>query len=105
MLGSGTNPSVRTFYMSECPFVHPLRCGVHWGPTFWLIALIPCNPHDTIIGKNLFILHKLITKGMLPISFSYTKWAISQIPASQETNLKLKYLCLAHGKYLDLAHQ
>ena len=67
MLGSGTNPSFRTFYVSECPFVHPLRCSVHWGPTFWLIALLPCNPHDTLIGKHLFILYKLITKGMLQL--------------------------------------
>ena len=67
MLGSGTNPSFRTFYVSECPFVHPLRCSVHWGPTSWLIALLPCNPHDTIIGERLFILYKLITKGTLQL--------------------------------------
>ena len=41
---------------------------------------------------------------MLPISLNYIQLPISRNPDSQVMSIKIKYLCLSHGKQLDWAH-
>ena len=50
-------------------------------------------------------MHKLTTKGMMPISLNDTPRPISGNLASQVMRVKLKNFCSAHRKHPDQAHQ
>ena len=55
------------------------------------------------VGHDLVAKQQQITKGMLPLALSiHSGPSLGTLPPMSE--LKLKYLFLAHRKYPDLAH-